>query len=52
MQPRVTVEESVKMNRNCQHKGGEELGINSMVNISELFINTVSQKEPNYADRL
>lgn len=33
MKPRETVEESVKMNQICQHKGGEGLEMSGMVNV-------------------
>ena len=33
MEPRETVDESVKTNRICQHQGGEELGMSGMVNV-------------------
>jgi hypothetical protein len=33
MNPRETVEDSVRENQNYQHEGGEGLGMNDMVNV-------------------
>ncbi len=33
MEPRETVDKSVRISRICQHYGGEALGMNGMVNV-------------------